>query len=324
MSPKLLVTGATGLLGQALVNDARAAYDVVALVHARDLAVPGVAAVRVELTDLDALGSVLEQVAPDVVVHTAALVRPEACEAEPDRAQLMNVDVPAIVARYCAQAGSALVHVSTDGVYGAAAAPFREGTEPRPETVYGRTKLAGEHAVLDAMPTALVARTNFFGWSSAGNRSLAEFFLGQLRKGRSVPGFHDVEFTPLYQRDLVELLLLAFEQGLSGVRNFGSGSPLSKLRFGRAVAETFGLDPGLVQPASRHDAGLVAARSGRLTMDSSLLTAELGRRLPTALDGLRRMRDDYHAGYARLLGAQVRPSASGLATGSTGTGGKRS
>jgi dTDP-4-dehydrorhamnose reductase len=299
------VTGATGLLGQALVHDARARHDVVALLHRRGLAVPGVATVHGDIADPVRLPQLLDEAQPAVVINTAALVRPDDCEADPDRARTMNEQVPGAIAAWCAANGSALVHISTDAVYGPTDAPFREDTEPRPAGVYARTKLAGELAVLSALPTAAVLRVNFFGWSSSGSRSLAEFFLAGLRAGTAVPGFQDVEFSPLYQRDLADIVLQVIDTPVAGVRNAGSCDALTKYRFGRLVAEVFGYDPELVRPASRHDAGLVARRSAYLTMDSGRLAGELGRRLPTAAEGVQRMHDDGAAGFPQLLADQM-------------------
>ena len=305
MRKTVLVTGATGLLGQALVIEALAAYDVVAVVHQRRLDLDGLRQVRGDLRDIPALVRLVDGESPDIVVNCAALVRPDDCHGNPDLAESMNTAVPEALARWSADAGARFVQISTDAVYGDAAHPFTEQTAPMPHGVYARTKLAGERAVLQLNPGALVARTNFFGWSGSGDRSLAEFFLTRLREGVVVPGFTDVEFTPLYNRDLAALLLRAVQGDLQGVRNFGSLSPLSKYEFGRTIAEEFGLDPALVKPASRQDAGLQAPRGAYLTMDSSKLAAELGVVLPTAQQGIARMKVDEEDGFALRLARQT-------------------
>ncbi len=296
MRRRVLVTGATGLLGRALVREAMAVHEVVAMVHNRELQVDGVEQVRIDVRDLDALRDTVERVAPDLVVNTAALVRPDQCEADPGLTERMNVDVPATLAEVLRDTGSRLVHISSDAVYGSAQPPFDEATRPRPESAYARSKVRSEEAVLDRHPEALVLRTNFFGWSATGQQSLAEFFLNALRAGRPTPGFTDVEFTPLYTGDLAALLLEAVDRGVSGVRNLGGGEPMSKYHFGRQIAIAFGLDPDLVEPVSRHDVGFSATRSAVLSMDSSRIAAELGISLPTIVSGIARMRDEGRPG----------------------------
>jgi dTDP-4-dehydrorhamnose reductase len=296
MRSRVLVTGATGLLGRAIVREARADHDVVAMVHRRELHLDGVEQVRTDVRDLDALRDTLERVAPDLVVNTAALVRPDDCEADGRLTERLNVEVPATLADALRGTGSRLVHISSDAVYGSARPPFDEATRPEPESAYAASKVRSEEAVLSRFPAALVLRTNFFGWSATGQRSLAEFFLNALRDGRPAPGFTDVEFTPLYTGDLAALLMRAVETGVSGVRNLGSSRPLSKYEFGRQVAAVFGLDPEMVEPVSRHDVGLSATRSPVLSLDSSRIAAELGTTLPTVLSGLTRMKDDGRSG----------------------------
>lgn len=304
---RVLVTGATGLLGQAIVLRAAAeGADVIAAVHRHGLDIPGVRCIRMDLRDLDAAATAVSREQPALVVHTAALVALDRCEADPTLAALLNVTVPGRLAQVCRRLGAGMVHISSDAVYGDAEGPFTEDTETRGDSVYARSKLDGEQAVLEALPDAFVVRTNFFGWSSSGTRSLAEFFHAALSRGRQVYGFTDVEFSPLYQRSLTDLLLTAATQGIGGVRNVGSSSSMSKYAFGRAIAEVFGMDPELVQPASRHDAGLTAARSATLTMDSSRIASELDVSLPTTREGIEQLFVDSVAGLPSQLRAQLR------------------
>lgn len=291
MPDRLLVTGAAGLLGRVVARDARGAFEVFATVHRSPVDAPGVCSVAVDLSDPDAVRRIMREVRPAVVVNAAALARPDACEADPELAERLNAAMPAALAQQCAALGARLVHISTDAVYGDGTGPFREHDPARPGNVYARSKLAGEQRVLAAMPSALVLRTNFFGWSETGTRSLAEFFLTGLRAGREVPGFTDIQFSPLYARDLTELMLRAVQRGIHGVRNLGGARTLSKFEFGRAVAVAFGLDATRIVPTSVADAGLAAAR-GQLSMDSSRIADELGIDLPEVDAGLQRMRAD--------------------------------
>lgn len=302
---RLLVTGATGLLGRVAVLDHRDRHEVVALTHSQPLDIPGVRSVPVDLTDEGALARAWDEVQPDLVLHTAALATIEACERDPGLARRINVDASAALARLAASAGARMVHVSTDAVFDGTAGPYRESDQPAPLSVYARTKLAAEEAVLGSAPDALVARVNFFGWSRSGTRSLAEFFVNALSQGTAVTGFTDVEFTSLYSRDTASRLVSAAEVGLAGLFHVGSSDRLSKFEFGRALARTFGFDETLVQPGSVAALGAGAVRSNRLSMDSSAFAAATGRPMPTLAEGLERMRQDGESGYAaRVRGTE--------------------
>jgi dTDP-4-dehydrorhamnose reductase len=207
----------------------------------------------------------------------------------------VNVDATAELARLAAADGVAMVHVSTDAVFDGVGGPYREDDAPGPLSVYARTKLDSERACLDAHPDALVARTNLFGWSVGGTRSIAEFFHNALSEGRPVTGFSDVEFASLYHRELAERLVEAASTGLSGLFHVVSADRMSKLEFGREVARVFDLDPALVQEGSVTQLD-GPPRSRRLSLDPSAFAAATGRPMPSLRDGLVRMREDEASG----------------------------
>jgi dTDP-4-dehydrorhamnose reductase len=299
---RILITGATGLLGQVVTTDLGQVHEVTALVHNRRFVGPTPVQVAVDLTEGKLAQRVWATERPDLVIHTAALASIDLCEANPDLARVLNCEVAGTVARLCRDHGSKLVHISTDAVFDGSAGPYREDDAPLPVSVYARTKLDGEKACLDVLPDALVARVNFFGPSGPPRRGLACFFLDSFSRGEAVNGFVDVEFTPAYSRDLGELLIEAAEAGISGIRHFGGRDRLSKYDFGRLVAEVFGYDSTLVRKASVDVLGTPARRISHLSMDSRLLASELGRPMPSPREGLERMRDDLAGGYeARLV-----------------------
>ena len=119
-----------------------------------------------------------------------------------------NAELPGRIAEVCAQRGISLIHISTDAVFsGEKSGAYSETDEPSPRSVYARTKLAGEAAVLQAYPQATVARVNFYGWSLSGRRSLAEFFVNNLSRGATVNGFTDVTFCPMFVNHLSAILI---------------------------------------------------------------------------------------------------------------------
>jgi dTDP-4-dehydrorhamnose reductase len=303
---RVLVTGAAGLLGHATVLHAAAeGADVIACVHRQALRIPEVRSARLDVRDVDAVRATVLRERPSLVVHAAAIAAPDVCEADEDLALQVNVTAPRVLAQACASTGASLVHISSDAVYGEGPAPFTEQSVARGRSVYARSKLLSEQAVLEELPAALVLRTNFFGWTGSGGRSLAEFFHSALADGRPVTGFTDVRFTPLYVRDFVELIGQAVERRLAGIRNLGSATPMSKFGFGRTIAEVFGFEPELVRPGSRHAAGLRAVRNAELSMDSSRIAGELDVALPTTAQGVARMFADYQDGLPATLRAHL-------------------
>ncbi|MGI9539524.1 MAG: SDR family oxidoreductase, partial [Miltoncostaeaceae bacterium] len=138
---RILVTGAAGMLGTDLVALLEQRHEVTAV----DL--------DMDVTDADAVAARFQEVAPEAVVHCAAWTDVDGAEEHADRARILNAEATGNVARAAAAAGAALVYPSTDYVFdGSAGRPYGEDDGVAPASVYGRTKLAGEAAALEAHP----------------------------------------------------------------------------------------------------------------------------------------------------------------------------
>ena len=146
---KILVTGATGQLAHCLVEEARETVEIVALGRP-----------QCDITEYSSVVAILASTRPDVVVNAAAYTAVDKAESEPDAAHLVNAFGAGNVARACAAAGTPLIHISTDYVFdGTGRGYYTEGDPTGPMGVYGRTKLAGEQAVMAHAPRSVVLRT---------------------------------------------------------------------------------------------------------------------------------------------------------------------
>ncbi len=160
-----LVTGAQGQLGRALR----------ALGPARGIDVQGLSRPELDITDSDAFRRTIDRIEPAVVVNCAALTKVDLCEERPEEAQRVNALAPEALARACVGRTS-LVHVSTEYVFdGRGNRPLSEDAPTAPISVYGRTKLAGERAVLASGAEALVVRTQWvFGAGACFPRTIRQ------------------------------------------------------------------------------------------------------------------------------------------------------
>ncbi len=163
------------------------------------------------------------------------------------------------------------------------------------------TKLAGETAVLENDPSALVCRVNFYGWSISGHRSLAEWFYNKLSAGESIKGFTDALFSPLLATDLADVILKLMEHDNHGLFHVVNPQSISKYDFGIALAKKFEFDPSLITPASIFDAGMLAVRSPKLNLNPAKLLKELGEKLPDQATGISRFHHQFVDGYPRQL-----------------------
>lgn len=298
---RILVTGASGLLGLNLALEAARQHQVFGVVHEHGLQTDAFSVLQADLLAPGAVERLLEETRPDWVIHCAALARVDACESDPDRARQLNSELPGKLAHHVARGGARLVHISTDAVFDGQHGGYTEEDEPNPLSIYARTKLDGERRVAAADPQAVIARVNLFGWSLSGERSLAEFFFYNLQAGKPLKGFTDVYFCPLLVNDMAPLLLEILEKQLGGLYHLVSSECLSKYEFGVRLARRFGLDETLIEPASVAQGGLKAARSPRLTLRSDKLARALDRPLPSISTGLDHFYTLYQQGYPQQL-----------------------
>jgi dTDP-4-dehydrorhamnose reductase len=276
-------------------------YTVYGVVNRHALRTDAFHVIRADLLIPGVLEKVLEETRPDWVIHCAALALVDACEAEPDLAHQLNIEVPRKLAAFVARGGARLLHISTDAVFDGQRGDYSEEDLPNPLSVYGRTKLAGERAVEEANPGALIARINIYGWSLSGERSLAEWFFYNLQAGKRVRGFTDVYFCPLLVNDLAGILLKMLSLGLSGLYHAVSSECVTKYDFGLALARQFGLNENLISPSSVAEGGLKGLRSTRLTLNSDKLAEALGGPLPSLSPGLEHFSTLYQQGYPQRL-----------------------
>jgi dTDP-4-dehydrorhamnose reductase len=245
---RALVVGAAGQLGTDLL--AALGPSARGLTRA-DLDVTDGAAVRRAVGDW-AL-AVRDLAGPRAVFNAAAWTNVDLAETEEEAAYTVNATAPAHLALAAESVGARLVHVSTDYVFaGDATAPYEVAAPTGPRSAYGRTKLAGEQAVLAASPAAYVVRTAWVYGATGGNfvKTMARL----ERERETVSVVDDQRGSPTWSRDLahglVELARLAPEPGIYHCTNAGE---TSWYEFARAVFEELGADPDRVRPCSTEE-----------------------------------------------------------------------
>ena len=300
---RILVTGASGLLGLSLCLQYAGQHELLGVTNAHGLPGAPFPVITANLTQPSGVEKLIDLAQPEWIIHCAALANIDQAEAQPQLAQRINAEVPGEFAAAARRTGVKLVHISTDAVFDGQRGDYTEEDAPNPLSVYASTKLAGERVVAEANPDAIIARVNFYGWSLSGKRSLAEFFFNNLVEGRPAKGFTDIYFCPLQVNQLAEILLRMAELKLSGVYHVLSCEALSKYDFGCRIARQFGLDDTLVQPVSWKDGSLTAVRSPFLNLRTEKLAAALGAPLPDQAPGLQRLAAQYHEGYCDQLRA---------------------
>lgn len=281
---RVYLTGADGMLGTAL----RAAIERAV----PEWSVHGVSVRDFDIGDSAAVHRSVGAVAPDVVVHTAANAVVDDCETDPRRGMRVNVAGTHHVARACRATGSRLLFISSDYVFDGLTTPpggYREDDVPNPVSVYGLSKLGGEH-IAATVPDHLVVRTS---WLYGGTDPRLDPVLGafgQLRDGIRPRLITDQWSSPTYVADLADALvrLLPPTPDSRGTLHVANTGRASWYEVGSLVAEHVGVTVGVrPMPTAVDEAEFVGARPRDSHLDSGRYAA-LGAPMPHWADALAR------------------------------------
>ena len=240
------------------------------------LALEGARPLQVDLLDAGEPEGVLLEVRPRAVLLVAAMADALACEAEPELAQRLNVELPGRVASWCAAHGARLVHVSTDLVFGGGeprAERYREDDPPAPVHTYGRTKAEGEAAVLEALPGAVVARLPLlFGPSHGRGLGASDSLLAALAEGGRPTLFTDEWRTPLHVADASRALVELADHDYAGLLHLAGDERMTRHELGMVVLSMARAPVEWrrrVRAATRAEAGRAEDRPADVSLDAS-------------------------------------------------------
>ncbi|MCG7537478.1 SDR family oxidoreductase [Pseudoalteromonas sp. OOF1S-7] len=238
----IAITGATGLLGRALVKILETRYNIIGTGFRR--ATPPL--VSLDLSDQRAVHTFLDEYAPDVLIHAAAERKPDVCETDHAQTLALNVAASEHLATQCRQRGIRLFFISTDYVFDGTEPPYREQAKTNPLNFYGQSKQRAEQAVLSIDPAHCVIRVPvLYGEVEYLAESAVTVIAEQLKA--SVSGSHDdwaVRY-PTHVEDialtLADLVALPAKE-LRGIYHVSDTQAMTKYQMARTMAPLLGID----------------------------------------------------------------------------------
>ncbi|NLL72076.1 MAG: dTDP-4-dehydrorhamnose reductase [Clostridiales bacterium] len=211
---KVLITGASGQLGQAiyglLKNNPK--YELY-LTSGHEID-DGIVK-TLDITDKEAVETLILNITPNIIINCAAMTAVDLCESEEDRAYEINSLGPKYLADSAEKVGAKLVHVSTDYVYdGQASEPYIEKAQTNPLSVYGRSKLLGENYVLESCPKSFVVRT---AWLYGQGKNFVNTMLRLADEGKSIRVVSDQIGTPTSALELARAIVVIMDTDIYGI-----------------------------------------------------------------------------------------------------------
>jgi dTDP-4-dehydrorhamnose reductase len=275
---KILITGANGLVGRALVEHCSTSGDEVFDYDHKAL----------DIADAEAVDSVIAAQRPDAVINCAAWTDVDGCETNPTKAEQVNATGPENLANASKNHGALLITISTDYVFdGEKSGFYTQRDQPRPISVYGRSKLAGERKAQEAHTRTSVVRTGYiFG---PGGKNFLSNVVSWAQRGQKLKAIRDYWGTPTYGRDLAirlrELAVLDLP-GLYHVVSSGDGASFET--FSIEALRLAGLNTGMLEVVDGDTLGRPAPRPRNSRLKCLLSEAVGLSPLPPWQDGLAR------------------------------------
>ncbi len=224
---KIWVTGAGGLLGNCFGRLLGGRYPRAHVI--------GLTRGMLDLTESDQVARRFREDAPALVIHCAALSRSPECQAKPDKARLLNVEVTRTLAALCIQ--TQMVLISTDLVFDGLKGDYHESDPVNPQSYYGETKLEAERIVLQH-PGHLVIRTSLIaGQSPTGDRAFNEQYRRTWARGETLRLFTDEFRSPIHVETLTNAILDLLTASQSGLFHVAGADKMSRFDAGRLLAE---------------------------------------------------------------------------------------
>lgn len=290
---RLTVFGAAGQVGAALRRRA----------GSRDAQVTGFTSTRADIRNADAVRAAIAASAPHVIVNAAAYTAVDKAEEEPALAQAINCDGARNIAVAAKAAGVLLIHISTDYVFdGRKTGAYVETDPTGPMSVYGRTKAAGERAVLETSPQSIVARTSWV--HGIEGKNFVKTMLRLAAERDLVRVVDDQHGSPTFADDLADGLIAVAhsirqpkDYSANRILHMTGGGETTWYGFAQVIAQAAGSRwRARLEPIQTRDYPTSAQRPANSVLDNGVLARAFGIQLPHWDDGLQRMMAGLEAG----------------------------
>lgn len=295
---KVLLTGATGLLGHHLFLTAPPGFRLTGIYDPAETnpspRFPDRSLLPIEITDSAGLRNIFRLVAPDLVIHAAAQGNVNWCEENPQAATSINFGGTLNILRNCRTHHSRLIYISSNAVFSGDNAPYSEKSLPLPRNQYGRTKLSSEQAVAESGLSWLVVRpTLMYGWPPPGARdNQVTRVLASLRRRQPIEVVNDIFFTPLSAASAADIIWQVAARKIEGYLNIGGSERLSLYDLAVASARIFQLREELIIPRTADYFPSAAPRARDTSFNLSFLQRDLNIMPLSPSAGLQAMKQD--------------------------------
>lgn len=261
----ILITGARGVLGRALVKRLKLKYKIAALTHK-----------GCEITDTRRVAALFARIRPSIVIHTAAFTDVDGCQRDSKIAYAINTQGTYNIAKHAKSAGALLIYISTDYVFnGKKKSPYREEDDAYPLSIYGETKLKGEKFVKQLVKRHIIIRTSWiFGQGKTG---FVDKVLARAKGNKGLKIVSDKYASPTYAVDLAKAIARIIDavdssvwvDNLYGTYHISNSGFCSWYEYAKFILESAGLKAIEIEPIPIAEMNFLAKRPLFSVLDNS-------------------------------------------------------
>tara|TARA_Y100000768_G_scaffold34394_1_gene22524 strand:+ start:57 stop:926 length:870 start_codon:yes stop_codon:yes gene_type:complete len=265
---RILITGAFGQLGHALQSVLSRESNYELICTGRKIK-EGQEGIPLDIRNQVALKEIINTTAPDILINLAAMTNVDACELNPKLAGEINV---AGLQHICDSFKGKIIHLSTDYVFDGTSGPYKEDDPLNPLSIYGKTKLASEHILLEKDIKNLVIRGNvLYDYSPHTSASFLNWVVSSLKDNQEIKVVEDQFNNPTWTRSMSDIIELSIKNDLEGIIHWGDSVHISRFEFAKLIAKKFSLNESLIKPVLTSE----LSQPARRPLQSGLSTEKL-------------------------------------------------
>ena len=287
---KMLIIGASGVLGSSLYDDAiKKKWNVMGTYCSHEYE----GLFYLDLKDKSSINKIFHFFSPEIVVLAGGLTDVDLCEEKPRLAENVNIKGTLNIIGRIKKYGARLVIVSTDYVFNGEEGPYTEEDRPSPINTYGRTKLEAEEAVKGHLDDYLIVRTAQLYGVDRRAKNFAVKIIHNMKSGKKVYAADDFYSTPTYAGSLSGIIIRLIEMGKTGVFHMAGTEFLNRYDYVCTISDVFDLDKSLIQKVKLEDLHLKARRPKKTGLKIDKVSRELKSGFFNCTDGLRLFKTRY-------------------------------
>ena len=288
---RILVTGASGLLGYEVVKHALTRGHLIYSVYNTHPINLG-QQLQLDLTVHNLVAERISEIRPQAIIHAAAHTNVDDCEVNKEHAWKVNTEATKNLAIISHRINAQLIYVSTDYVFDGEKGLYTEDDRANPINHYGYTKLMGEYFIKEHAEKWCIARTSaLYGWGHEHKTNFATWLIDNLKKGGEVKTLTDQHVSPTLNLNLADMLMNIAEREVTGTLHTAGASRISRYHFALELAEVFNLNKDLVKKATMKEMSWKARRPKDSSLDISRTIKILDTKPLQPCEALIKMRD---------------------------------